>query len=301
MPAVTPWFTGAQVPLSWLLTDTAGNPQNAALLSSVSCTVYLPDGTTAAPAVTSSSLGTYTAVFTSTQPGHHVFVFISADATYPGAFSDSFEVQALPDSTIVSLAEAKEILHQTATTANDNKIQGYNAAVTNIVEYYCGPVIQRTVIEKLPAKGVLQALSKPPVLELVAWTEPPPALANAGITLPVPPSPMYPTMFWGVPYPLTQLYCDPKTGIVTHTSGLPFIYGAYVWQYTAGRPVIPSCIYEASKVILKHIYMVETAGTGTGTGSGDEETMQTPFGFAIPNRAYQMLTPELGPSRLVVA
>lgn len=299
MPAVTPWFTGAQVPLSFTLTDTQGNPQNSASgTGAVTCTVYLPDGTTATPAVTNPSTGVYAAVFTSTQAGHHVFVFVCTDTTYPGAFSDSFEVQALPDSTIVSLAEAKEILHQTATTANDAKIQGYNAAVTNWIEWYCGPVIVQTVTERLPAGGLVIQLSKPPVISLTAWTTIPPALANAGIAVPNPPSPMFPTRVFGVSYPLTQLYPDPVLGTVTHTSGLPFYYGEYIWQYSAGRAVIPACIYEASKITLKHIYMVETAGTGTGTGTGDEETTKTPFGFAVPNRAIELLSSEAIPAAI---
>jgi len=304
MPAVTPWFTGAQVPLAFLSTDTGGNPQDATLLASVTCAVVQPDGTTVNPVVSHSGAvgsGSYVATFTSAQAGHHIFTFTNVDPTYPGAFSDSFEIQPLPDATIVSLAEAKEILHLTVTTAYDAKIQGYNAAVTNVIEYWCGPVMQQTVIEKLPSRGVMQALSKPPVLGLVGWTGYPPGLASSGITIPSPPSPMFPTMFYGIPYPVTQLYADPATGIVTHTSGLPFLYGSYIWQYTAGRLVIPGCIYEASKIILTHLYMVESGGTGTGTGTGDEETIATPFGFAVPNRAYELLTPELAASRMVVA
>jgi hypothetical protein len=301
VPAETPWFTGAQVPLTFTLTDTSDNPQNAASLSSVTCTVYLPDGTTATPAVTNPSQGTYEAIYTTTQAGHHVFVWVSTDSAYPGAFSDSFEVQAVPDATIVSLAEAKEILHLTSTTEYDAKIQGYNAAATTWIEYVCGPVVQQTIVERLPSRGVMQALSKPPVIELVAWTDYPPGMAGLGIVIPDPASPMFPTMYFGIPYPLDQLYADPATGIVTHTSGLPFIYGSYMWQYQAGRLVIPAGIYEASKIVLKHLYMVESAGAGTGTGAGDEETTATPFGFAVPNRAFELLLPYMGASRMVAA
>lgn len=298
MPAVTPWFVGAQVPLTFLLTDTLGAPQNAVGgLSRLTCTVYLPDGTTASPAVTGPSpTGTYSAVYTSTQAGHHVFVWICTDATYPGAFSDSFEIQAGQDATIVSLAEAKEILHQTASTANDAKIQGYNGAVTNWIEWHCGPVIVQTIIERLPAGGLTIQLSKPPLISLVNWTTIPAQLATAGIVVPSPASPMFPTRVFGVSYPLSQLYADPVLGTVTHTSGLPFYYGEYLWQYQAGRPVIPWGIYEASKITLKHIWMVEAAGTGTGSGTGDEETTMTPFGFAVPNRAIEMLAPFAEPA-----
>jgi len=301
MPAVTPWFQGAQVPVPpFLLTDTTGTAVNAVGgLSKIACTVYLPDGTTAAPTVTTPSAGTYAAIYTTTQAGHHVAVWTSTDTTYPGAFSDTFEVQPQRDGTIVSLAEAKGILHQTATTANDAKIQGFNAAATTWIEYVCGPVVQQTVVEKLPSRGVTQALSKPPVISLVAWTAPPPGLS--GVAVPVPPSPMFPVMVFGIPYPIDQLYADPKTGIVTHTSGLPFIYGSYMWQYTAGRLVIPARIYEAAKMVLKHLWMVEAAGTGTGTGTGDEETQDTPFGFAVPNRAAELLLPFNAATRVVAA
>ena len=299
MPAVTPWYTGAQVPLTWVNTDTNGNPQDAGSLSSVSVTVYQPDSTTVTPTVTRTGTGTYAATFTSTQAGHHAYTWLSTDATYPGAFGDSFEIQPLPDTTIVSLAEAKEILHQTSTTANDAKIQGYNGAVTNWIEYVCGPVVPQTVIETIPSKGTVVALSKPPVIELLPWTVLPAELAQTGITLPSPVSPMIRTRLYGIEWPLTQLYCDLRRGIVTHTSGLPFFYCAYIWQYQAGRQVIPWGIYEAHKIALKHIYYVENAGTGSGTGSGDSETVQTGFGFAVPNRAVELLQPYSQPSRMV--
>jgi hypothetical protein len=300
VPAVTPWFAGAQVPVPpFLLTDTTGAPQNAVGgLSRVTATVYLPDGTTVTPAVTNPSTGTYAAVYTSTQAGHHTVVWISIDATYPGTFSDSFEVQPQQDATIVSLAEAKEILHQTASTANDAKIQGYNAAATNWIEWHCGPVVVQTVVERLPVGGLVVQLSKLPLISLTAWTTIPAQLATAGIVVPSPASPMFPTRMFGVSYPLSQLYADPVLGTVTHTSGLPFYYGEYLWQYQAGRPVIPAGIYEAAKIVLKQLWMVEAAGTGTGTGTGDEETTMTPMGFAVPNRAIELLAPFAEPAAI---
>lgn len=302
MPATTPWFVGAQVPLSFPLTDTLGNPQNAASLVSVTCTVYQPDGTTGiVGTVSNPTTGTYEAIFTSVQAGHHVFVWSSTDPAYPDTFSDSFEVQAVPDSTIVSLAEAKEVLHLTSTGEFDAIIQGYNAAVTNWVEYVCGPVIVQTVTETLPARGTETILSKPPVLELLPWTVVPAELAGLGITLADPPSPMIRTRVYGIEWPLTQLYCDLRRGIVTHTSGLPFYYCAYVWQYQAGRQVIPAGIYQASKITLEHLFMVERGGAASAATSGEDQTTMTPFGFAVPNRALTLLQPYSAGSRMVAA
>lgn len=302
MPAVTPWYAGAQVPLAWTSTDTTGAPFEG---TTVTLTVTAPDGTTGTPAITHLGGGSYQAAYTTTQPGHHKVAWTAAAAGPPAladAFADTFEVQPADDPTIVSLAEAKEILHLTGTTQFDAIIQGKNAAITNWVEYVCGPVVQQTVLETLPARGTEVILSRPPVLELVAWTQVPAELANLGITVPVPPSPMIRTRVYGVEWPLTQLYCDLRRGIVTHTSGLPFYYCSYIWQYQAGRLVIPAGIYEGAKIALEHLFQVERGGTGSSDLSeGESETTDTGFGFAVPNRAMELITPFASPSRMVAA
>ena len=299
MPASTPWYQGSVVPLTWINTDTGGNPQDAA---TVTVTITLPDGTTATPATAHAGTGEYSAAYTTTQAGHHLVLWVAADPTYPGAYADTFEVQPQQDPTIVSLAEAKEILHLTGTTEFDSIIQGYNASATNWVEYVCGPVVQQTITETLPARGTETILSKPPVLELLPWTVLPAELANLGITLPSPVSPMIRTRVYGIEWPLTQLYCDPRRGIVTHTSGLPFYYCAYIWQYQAGRLIIPSGIYDATKIVIEHLFQVERGGTGAAdVSAGESETTMTGFGFAVPNRALQLLQPYSSPSRMVAA
>jgi hypothetical protein len=121
----------------------------------------------------------------------------------------------------------------------------------------------------------------------------PAELAADGIAVPTPPSPMFPVMVYGVTYPLTQLHCNGRKAEVRQTSGLPFYYGPYLWQYSAGRPIIPSCISYAARVALKHLFGVERGGAGgSASMAADEETTETPFGFAVPNRAIEMLAPE---------
>ena len=299
MPATTPWFVGSAVPLAWTNTDTQGNAQNAA---TVTLTVTLPDGTTAAPTVANNGTGVYSAKYVTTQAGHHLALWVATDAAYPGAWADSFEVQALADPTIVSLAEAKDILQLGGTTEFDARLQGWNGSATEVIEYICGPVVQQTVVETLPARGLETHLSKPPVLGLAVWTQVPPELANLGITVSSPPSPMLRTRVYGIEYPLTQLYCDPRRGVVTHTSGLPFYYCDYVWQYQAGRVVIPSGIYDAGKIILEHLYQVYRGGVGAqDVASGESVTTLPGFGFAIPNRALELLVPYSANTRMAVA
>jgi hypothetical protein len=298
VPATTPWYQGTQVPLTWTSTDTQGNPREAA---SATVTVTAPDLTTSTPSVTHAGSGVYTATYTTAQAGHHVVAWAAADSGYSDAFADSFEVQAAADPTIVSLAEAKEILHLTSTTEFDSIIQGYNAAATNWIEYVCGPVVQQTITEQLPIHGTEQVLTQPPVIALVPWTSVPADLAALGITLPSPASPMIRTKVYGIEYPATQLEVDAERGIVTHTSGLPFYYCAYRWQYTAGRPIIPAGIYEAAKIVLEHLFMVERGGAETSMTAGEDETTVTGYGFAVPNRAMALLAPYTAASRMVAA
>lgn len=289
MPATSPWFQGSVVPLSWVNTDTAGNAQDAA---TVTLAITLPDGTMASPAPTveHDGLGQYSAQYTTVQAGHHVILWQAADATYPGAWADSFEVQPSADGTIVSLAEAKEILRLTGTTDQDAILQGYNASATRAIEHMCGPVVRQVITETIPAKGTVTILGKPPVIALQSWTQVPPELAGTGITVASPASPMLRTRLYGIEWPLEQLYCDPRRGIVTHTSGLPFFYCAYIWQYVAGRPVIPSSIYEATKIILEHLWQVKRGGTSAqDVAAGQSVTVIPGIGFAIPNRALGLL------------
>lgn len=299
MPATTPWYQGAAVPLAWTSTDTSGNPFEA---TSPVLTVTLPDGTTATPTVTHNGSGSYSASYTTTQAGHHLVAWTATATGLADAFADSFEVQAAADPTIVSLAEAKDILQLTGTTQFDARLQGWNGSATEVIEYMCGPVVQQTVTETLPSRGLETILSKPPVLSLTAWTVVPPELANLGITVPSPASPMIRTRVYGIEYPLTQLYVDPRRGVVTHTSGLPFYYCSYIWQYLAGRTVIPFAIYDAAKIILEHLYEVYRGGVGAqDVAAGESVTVLPGFGFAIPNRALELLQPYTGPSRMVAA
>jgi hypothetical protein len=305
VPNHTPWYVGVQVPLAYTLTDSSGNPQDASGgTGTVVATVTLPDLTTSPPAVSRTGLGNYAANYTTTQTGHH-FVTWAVPGTVPGSYTDTFEVQPPLDTTIVSLAEAKEILKLGSTAQFDPVVQGYNSAITEWVQYVCGPVVQQAVAEVLPADGLVVALSQFPVLSLTSWVSPPSWLAASGIPVPVPASPMFPMRVYGITYPTAALSLDPKRGLVRHQAGLPFIFGDYVWQYQAGRPVIPNGIYEACKIALKHVYAVERGGQAGGTqaayGESEAAAVPTGFGFSVPNRAIQLLQPSSGPQRAAIA
>lgn len=310
MPALSPFDLTDPVPLTFPLTDTTGAPQNTA--GTVTCTVTLPDqttvtftGTPTSAQISNPVTGTYavTGGYASTQAGHHLVAW-TATGTFPGAFNDTFEVWPAQDPTILSLAEAKEILRiPTANTAYDGIVRGYNRAISEWIEYVCGPVVVQTVIEVLPTNRPVVHLSKPPVIQLLPWTAPPSFLAGSGIAVASPASPMFPLKIYGqgLAYPTAVLSLDPVRGTVQHQAGLPFMFGDFAWQYQAGRPVCPYGIYEANKIALKHLFAVERGGLAGGApaawGQSEAATADTGFGFLVPNRALQLLDPYRGTQR----
>ena len=299
-----PIYLGNPVPLTFTLANAAGAPVNAVATQPV-VTVTLPDLTTSAPSVSNTGPGVYTATFATTQAGHHTVSWVCADATYPGGDADEFDVWSLANTDVLSLLDAKAILSIAASnTTYDDLVQKCNAPITGWLEWYCGAIVPQTVVESLRVGGMVVQLSRPPVNSLVAWTSVPSQFsADTSRVVPTPPSPMFPVMVYGVTYPLSQLYADKKNGWVRHTSGLPFYYGPYLWQYSAGYSIIPDGIRYAAMVTLRHLFAIERGGAaavaaGAAVASADAETTMTPFGFAVPNRALESLAPFQNPGAI---
>ena len=238
MPAVTPWFVGAQVPLTFLLTDTLGVPQSAVGgLVKIACTVYLPDGTTANPRSPDLPMGPYAAIFTTTRSP----VTTSSCGSPPtprtparSATPSRSRPARTPRSCRWPRRRGSCTRPRRRRTTRRSRVTTRRPRRGSVV---CGPVVADH--RRAAQPGSIQATPKPPVISLLPWTTFPPGMASLGIPLPVPASPMFPCMVFGVPYPPASCTPTRRRASVTHTSGLPFIYGSYMWQYKAGRPVIP--------------------------------------------------------------
>jgi hypothetical protein len=295
MPATAPWYQGAQVPLAWTSTDTSGNPREAA---TAVVTVFAPDGTSSTPTVTHNGSGSYSATYTTSQTGHHVVAWTAADTGFSDAFADSFEVQAAADPTIVSLADAKQILNLTNTVEFDLELQGWNQDATEVAEYICGPVVTRQVTEVVRAQGRVLVLSYAPVRTDLGTT-----LSNAnrrdGSTTNGLVS-ITPLMTYGFMYPVDELLVDGPRGIVRHYAGLPFFYSGdpfsqFLVDYWVGRKIINRAIYDGSKMILEHLYQVRRGGAGAqDVAAGESVTTLPGFGFAVPNRALELFNTASG-------
>jgi len=266
-----PYDLGATARLTAACRDPGGTLTNAV---SAQLTITLPDGTTATPAVTNppAQTGTYTADYLTEQSGRHTVRWVF---TGPGhAYTDVFDVSlpALP--AIISLADAKNQINDTG-TADDDEIRFWTNATTFAVEYFVGPVTVRTVTEDHDV-GVTDRLSLRQV----------PVLAPPDLT---------PVLDAGTAYAAAGLDVDGSTGIVRRKDG-GYLQGPLRATYPAGRRIVAENITAAARLIFQHLWRTQRPGRSGGLpGASDDYSVTEPIpglGYAIPNRARQMLNPD---------
>ncbi|MEV0183812.1 hypothetical protein AB0I54_31690 [Streptomyces sp. NPDC050625] len=265
---------GAVVPLSTSVKDANGAPANA---GNMRLTVTLPDGTTTVvDPVAPASTGSYTHAYQTVQAGLHQVRWLATGAN-AGASTDVLDVRPAAPPMLFSLADAKGQLDiPAASTGDDEEILDYIAATTAAVEYFVGPVVQRTVQQVLSGDCAAWVLHTTPVLAI---------------------SSVAAVQAWQLDVPVQVLDVDAETGIVRRTDGLWFYSGTYRVTYTAGRTAVRPNVSLAGKLILQHLWRTQY-GAARGPSAADDfsVTEQVPgFGYAIPNRALQLLQPDRQP------
>jgi hypothetical protein len=279
---------GGVAVLTWTATDTTGAPANAG----VACTITItqPDGSTAGPFIVTGTAGAYSYAYQTRQSGRHTYRFEATGIPGPGvgvgAHTDVFDVYLASPSTIISLADAKELLRiAPANTTFDADLKFFCESLTAFIDLFCGPMVPRQVTERHTAGARTLMLRKIPVYK--------PAGQPHDIVS------ITPVLTYGVPYDdLSLLSVDYASGEMVHTIGLPFYYGYYDIVYWAGRSYIPPNVILAAQVILKHWWSLErpSARPGQGAVGGAADDTVLLWGFAIPNRALEMLESERTPA-----
>jgi hypothetical protein len=305
----SPYDLGASVPpgdIVLQLEDGSGNPADPD--DPPVLTITLPDRTTATPGVSSVSTGSWALEdpWTVTQAGHHLWVWSWSGALVAASpVVDSFEVRESPDVTIIALSEAREILKiPDGDTSHDNDIRGYSTAITEWTEQKVGRVITRQVTEVVRAQGRVLTLGNPPVRTDLGTTLDTTNRRDGSTTNGL--VSITPLLTYGFMYDISDLLVDEPTGIVRHVAGLPFFYSGdpfaqFEAVYWAGRKVIPWGITEGCKIALKHLYAVERGGAPSrAVGYGESETTAIGYGYAIPNRAAEMILTHAGSTGLAV-
>lgn len=235
----------------------------------VTVTVTLPDGTTASPTASESGTGQYRVDYPTSQAGRHV---IRWQFTSPAdAYTDSFDVREATPPGILSLADAKQYLRLTSTT-EDDELRSWIESITAGIEGTCGPVIVRTVTERVDFRRASTiALRANPVIELVSVAS---------------------LLSGDSGYDTGELDVDPGTGVVRRLDG-GMLVGPLVFTTRVGRLVVPASLTAAARIILRHLWQTRQGPQRPQLGTGDFDVNEPAqgFGYAIPNRALQLMEP----------
>lgn len=266
-----PYDLGATARLTAECRDPGGTLTDA---DTVQLTITLPDGSSVTPAVPNppSETGRYIVDYLTEQSGRHTVRWVF---TGPGhAYADMFDVSLPQLPAILSLADAKAQVNITSST-DDDEIRFWNNATTFAVEYFTGPVTVRQITEDHDV-GVTDRLSLRQV----------PVLASPELTA---------ILDGGTSYEAASLDVDGATGIVRRKDG-GLMCGPLRATYPAGRRIVAENISGAARVIFQHFWRTQRPGRGGGlAGSSDDFSVTEPIpglGYAIPNRAMQMLSPD---------
>lgn len=242
-------------------------------------TITLPDGTTTAPSVTNPppAVGEYAVDYVTAQAGRHAVRWLF---TTPGsAYTDVFDVREAVPSLILSLADARRHLQiPDEDRTYDGQLREWLESVTAGVENLAGVCSRRTVreVHQIPAAGVdTVCLRRTPVLSVTSVS---------------------PVLSGGASYAPADLDLDGATGVVRRLDG-GRLYGPLRFLYEAGRLVIPAHLSSAARIILQHLWRTQYGASRAlgGLGGGDDYSVTEPipgFGYAIPNRALQLLEPD---------
>lgn len=255
-----PFDLGDTVRLSAECRDADGALKTA---GTATLTLTLPDGTTESPTVSAPATeGTYVHDYAPTLPGRHSVRWVFSDPN--SAYTDVFDVREPDPPSILSLADAKAQLNITS-DRDDEELRSWIEATTALVEQFTGLCVTQTFTEthRINGSGTRAIVLKhTPVRDVIS-------VDGA---------------------PLSSLSVSNDTGVVRCPGGL--LYGSVTVTYTAGRTVIPASITKAALIILQHLWQTQrnTFRGGLPGVSGDTEIMPG-LGYAIPNRAMQLMEP----------
>lgn len=274
-----PFDLGSNVRLEAECRDPGGTLTTA---STAVLTITLPDGTTATPAVPApGETGRYRVDYVPAQAGRHAVRWLWAAPA--DAYTDSFDVRQAVPPMLVSLAETKRHLQLTRAD-RDDELRSWIETVTDNIEGLVGVCVRRTVTEvhSIQPSGVMElCLRRTPAIALTAVTG---VLTGSN------------------GYTVGELHLDGELGIVRRLDGNR-LTGLLQFSYEAGRVIVQSGIRDAAKIILQHMWRTHYGASraGAALGGGDDFAVTEPYagwGYAVPNRAVQLLEPHRLPSEV---
>jgi len=210
--------------------------------------------------------------------GHYQYTW-TATGTGAGVSFGEFDVfDALLETSVLPLQDAKDQLNiPQATTTSDGEIQSYIATIESALRRYTGgPLVNKVITaersEMLSNQTVIPVRQRP----LVSVTS---ITSASGGAIDI----------------SAGLDLDANAGLIRRKLGLPFYGPFFTWlpqvnvTYVAGWGTsVPAAFNSAARIILQNLWDTQRGPAALPMGGGD---MVTPpgFGFAIPNRAAELL------------
>lgn len=264
-----PYDLGDVVTLTEEISDSAGDPANA---GTVTLTVGLPDGTEVTVPITNTPVGHYQANYPTVQAGRHTVRWL-ATGVNARATTDMFDVRPASPEYLISLATAKDQCKISRTDpTQDERLREFVEAAAYVIENHRKEaLIRRTVTEyqhiRTPASRLLLQVT--------------PAISLSSVR----------TMDSAATWDVAGLTLTPLIGLVRGKSGQVTFSGNVEIVYVAGRAIIPANFTLAARIIVQHLWETTrgNARTGVFPGAQDDTTEIFGMGFAIPNRALELL------------
>jgi len=170
-----------------------------------------------------------------------------------------------------TVADLKTHLDITS-TKNDDELQDHLDSAVEMVEGIVGPIGEPTTVTETHynVSSDVLVLRRMPVAALTSVS------SRYGATT--------------TPLTLGDYELDPATGLVRVANGYGF-YGTYTVSYTAGRAAMPASIWMACLIIAAHLWETQRGAAPAGPLATDDSFASPGLGFAIPNRALELLAP----------
>lgn len=160
----------------------------------------------------------------------------------------------------ITVDEVKRHANITSATSDD-EIDLMRDAAQDAVEGLIGPVLWRTVTQRISANGSTLVLNTLPVVSVTSLT-----LDGTSVT-----------------------YTAVDGGMLADVA----VTGDVVATYIAGRTVVPGAVRLAALIIAAHLWQTQLGSAPTQLQDGFNAEPTVGVGYAIPNRAADLLAPYL--------
>ena len=240
--------------------------------------ITIPAGTTSALTAVRDSVGLFHYDYTPATTGIYTWWFSGTGVAQPATEFTVTPAGVVTD--LLTLAEGRSALRIPASDTGDDAdiLAYYIPAVTPIVEDLTGPILAVTGLTWTVDGGTTTILLPSAVTAVTSVTEDGQPLV-----------------------PNVDYVAELRSGMVVRGSVMqPYIFlpgqQNIVITYDVGTGVIPPNVKLAARIILRQLWLADQTGEMPAYAQADAETVQTPSGFAIPKRAFELL--QAGPQDL---